>query len=415
MGEKNASAAKKKDKVIKPSKTAAPVNGGHVTSKKQKSVSKVAVKSKANSGPVFRSLEATFQIYLPPYFTKNPSQGVLEYLSKFLLRYVQEVGGVILAFNNVRFLQNAAKILYDSPYSHFKVSATLTVFSPKVNSVLVGIVNKVSPDHIGLLVHGAFNASIAADQIRKKEFVWRDKLGAWKQLGVDGDVSIKPGSIIRFTVTGLTKANDILSISGSLLKDPANTGIILQDGSFPNPPIAVPTASSAPEESAEEDGQPEGITMEEAIDRDEAEVDDIKVPVADKVDKADKKQKKKRIAEVDVKDEMDVDEEAPAPPVSDTKAKGKSKKTAQVKEEPVVATSTSKPKEDKLKKKAQIKTEEEEEEKTPKRKRAKEDAGEEEVKKEPGSSKKKAPAKKAEVAEEVEEEVPLKKKKKKSA
>ena len=47
---------------------------------------------------------------------------------------------------------------------HFNVSVELTLFEPKLGQVMVGIVNKVSPDHIGCLVNGFFNASIAKDQ-----------------------------------------------------------------------------------------------------------------------------------------------------------------------------------------------------------------------------------------------------------
>ncbi|KAJ3111057.1 hypothetical protein HDU96_006020 [Phlyctochytrium bullatum] len=73
--------------------------------------------------------------------------------------------------------------------------------------------------------------------IRKYEFVWREKLSAWKRIspGVD-DALIKPGSIVRFTITRLTKASDILTLSGSLLEHPKLTGLIHQDGTFPEPP-----------------------------------------------------------------------------------------------------------------------------------------------------------------------------------
>lgn len=66
---------------------------------------------------------------------------------------------------------------------------------------LVGVVNKVSPDHIGLLVHGVFNASIPADNIRKRELEWDEDLAAWRRLNdTDQEVVVGSGSVIRFTV-----------------------------------------------------------------------------------------------------------------------------------------------------------------------------------------------------------------------
>lgn len=61
------------------------------------------------------------------------------------------------------------------------------------------MVNKVSPDHIGLLVLGVFNASIPSDQIRKGEFEWDSDEFKWIRKDAD-HTGLEPGSVIRFSV-----------------------------------------------------------------------------------------------------------------------------------------------------------------------------------------------------------------------
>jgi hypothetical protein len=69
----------------------------------------------------------------------------------------------------------------------------------------VGVVNKVSSDHIGLLVHGIFNASIPADQIRDSEFSFNSQSKTWMRIDAFGNAmgeSVAPGSILKFSVSG---------------------------------------------------------------------------------------------------------------------------------------------------------------------------------------------------------------------
>jgi DNA-directed RNA polymerase I subunit RPA43 len=50
--------------------------------------------------------------------------------------YVSEVDGVVLAYGSVQFLQRQARIMYDSPFSHFFISTSLLVWRPVIGMVL---------------------------------------------------------------------------------------------------------------------------------------------------------------------------------------------------------------------------------------------------------------------------------------
>jgi DNA-directed RNA polymerase I subunit RPA43 len=88
---------------------------------------------------------------------------------------------------------------------------------------VVGVVNKQSPDHIGVLVHGVFNASIEADQMRGV-YSWNEDEHAWVH-DATGDV-VENDVELAFTVTRLIVENDILSISGSLIDVAVNEPVV---------------------------------------------------------------------------------------------------------------------------------------------------------------------------------------------
>ncbi|KAJ3192626.1 hypothetical protein HK101_006206 [Irineochytrium annulatum] len=173
-----------------------------------------------------QKIRAKYLLYLPPRFASNPLEGVNDNLSKMLMRFVPEIGGVVLAFSDVAPLEPAAKMAGDSPYFYFHITLVLTAFCPIVGSDIDGIVNKVSSDHIGLLVHGVFNASIPSDEIRANDFKWDDDEFAFRCIGNGGLVG--PGSVLGW-MRRLIKARGMLSLSGSLKRNPDGTGLVELD------------------------------------------------------------------------------------------------------------------------------------------------------------------------------------------
>ncbi|KAJ3175395.1 hypothetical protein HDU87_006215 [Geranomyces variabilis] len=157
------------------------------------------------------------------------------------MRRVDELDGVVLGYANVKAIDNVARVIDDSPFCHFVVRATCWVFRPVVGETRVGVVNKVSSDHVGLLVHGVFNASIPADKIHRERLSFDHTTEAWMQPG-DGaatkDIVLGVGAVVRFTIVELTKANEMLTIGGSLIEDRSATGVIVDD-LLPPAPLAA--------------------------------------------------------------------------------------------------------------------------------------------------------------------------------
>ncbi|OBZ70658.1 DNA-directed RNA polymerase I subunit rpa43 [Grifola frondosa] len=241
--------------------------------------SKKKDKGKSKSGSrEFRVIHASMSVSIPPIFANNLRAGVEEMLDSMLMsipsegegrRYIPALQGVVLAHDNLQFLDRAATIKADCPFANCRIGFDATVWSPQVGMKLVGRVNLCSPDHVSLLVHRTFNVSIpryhipaddwefeygpaendpefgpeAAEETdvaekKEEEHVegggsWVHKLSGLKLGGLNG--------FLEFTVVGLTIANQMLSLVGSIQPDPFSPEHIPQN--------TLPTATISRQET----------------------------------------------------------------------------------------------------------------------------------------------------------------------
>ncbi|KAG0066690.1 hypothetical protein BGZ89_006989 [Linnemannia elongata] len=195
------------------------------------------------AGP-FVEVQTKLYIHLPPCFANKPIEGIHEQLNGFLMRYMPQVDGVVLAHSDLKLLQTSGRIMYDSPYCHFWISVKLLVWRPVKGSTLYGTINLQSPDHIGLLLYGTFNASIPSEFIPKDKYVFNPNKsysgsdsansdpdsplmgtsllnGEWVHKSTDE--SIGHDGVIEFEVSELVRTNDMLTVTGSLMKVPVMT------------------------------------------------------------------------------------------------------------------------------------------------------------------------------------------------
>jgi DNA-directed RNA polymerase subunit E'/Rpb7 len=146
----------------------------------------------------FKQKKTTIQVHLAPKFTNDIRGGINDYLNCLVTKYIPELQGVVIQYSNIKVTKKPIPIKSESPYLHFHVSVEFIVYSPQIGQLCVGVVNKVSPDHIGCLLNGFFNASLAADQFSGNDYHWDHETHSWKTL--DGTYSIGPGSIIKFSI-----------------------------------------------------------------------------------------------------------------------------------------------------------------------------------------------------------------------
>ncbi|KAJ3853026.1 hypothetical protein EV368DRAFT_39708 [Lentinula lateritia] len=205
----------------------------------------------------FQVVQSSLVVSVSPVFASNPRIGVEEMLDSMIMRYIPALDGVVLSHSNLTFKEDTAAIQADSPFLICKIIFDATVWRPLVGMQLVGKISLCSPDHISLLVHKTFNVSIPRHHIPTQE--WEFEYGAAENdpefgagAGVEGMGTglesddgegngrwihkVTASSIggedgyLQFTVIGLTVANEMLSLIGSLQRDPFSSVHVPSNG-----------------------------------------------------------------------------------------------------------------------------------------------------------------------------------------
>lgn len=233
------------------------------------------------------------------------------------MNFIEEFKGIVVCYYDLEIPEEIGQIYYDKPHVNFSVKAKFLVFTPEVGQILVGQVNKVGHDHIGLLVHGVFNVTIA-DKDLSTRFEYDDDAAAWipkQQQPAKGKAKvpaaekspIQMGTMILFQVTGLQQSDEYFSMLGSL------------DG----PKLGVVSQAAAAEEDAEADARED----EEPQEAEPVAVSPIKIEEDDDDDKPISQQQKA------IKKRKEADEAVP-----NTPAPAKKSKAAVVKSTPAAPT-----------------------------------------------------------------------------
>ncbi|TFK22581.1 hypothetical protein FA15DRAFT_671373 [Coprinopsis marcescibilis] len=193
----------------------------------------------------FQIVSTTLSLSVPPIFARKPVSGVEEMLDSLIMRYIPSLEGVVVAHSDLEFLSDTAAIKGDCPFMICDVKFNATVWKPRIGMKMKGRIILSSPDHISLLVHRTFNVSIPRHHIPSS--VWEFEYGPAEndpefgpESEEEGEGSAgseeastgkwvhhssrerlgSPNGNVEFTVVGLTVANEMLSLVGSIQEDP---------------------------------------------------------------------------------------------------------------------------------------------------------------------------------------------------
>ncbi|KAG7446366.1 uncharacterized protein BT62DRAFT_114992 [Guyanagaster necrorhizus] len=295
----------------KKRKNTSPAPGGLPVKKTKRDNDYANKKTKDKKGKGresdFHVVQASLVLSIPPKFADNPKSGVNEMLDSMVMRYIPGLQGVVLSHSSLTFLDDMASIKADCPFLVCRVAFDATVWSPHVGMRLEGRINLCSPDHISLLVHRTFNVSVPRHHIPSED--WEFEYGPAEndpQFGPDavekdatsptaeksageggrwthkltGDLIGGKSGHLEFTVIGLTVANEMLSVVGSIQPDP-----------FSLAHVATSSHTQAPEES---EGEGEGITLVEDDNASSVDEDDTFAALGREAEKAQKKAKEEK-------------------------------------------------------------------------------------------------------------------------
>jgi len=127
-----------------------------------------------------------------------------------------------MAYDKLKILDTHSEMFNDSPYLHFDIQVRLLVFRPVVGSYVVGTVNKIESDHIGLLVNGIFNASVISSAGLSSEFEYNVVLNAWVNKNTNQTIDV--GTKLRLQISKVFHFLQVVSMECNMRVE--NTGIL---------------------------------------------------------------------------------------------------------------------------------------------------------------------------------------------
>ncbi|KAE8247995.1 hypothetical protein A4X06_0g4042 [Tilletia controversa] len=221
--------------------------------KSRTSLSAAGVTTSTSSEPngpqsAYRVVYPVLNMPIAPVWWKHPLGAVRELFDTMVMRYVPQLNGILIAHENHTFLAGAAEIRADSAFATAPVKVKCTIWAPSIGMRLEGKIVYSNTDVVSLLLNGTFNAAIPAAHLppNQYEFVQNEyNHGAAAAHSADGggggeggeedfgahspgfwrrkrDQAPLGGSSGRLTFTcfGITVANQLLFLRGSLLDDP---------------------------------------------------------------------------------------------------------------------------------------------------------------------------------------------------
>ncbi|XP_077518092.1 uncharacterized protein LOC144128522 [Amblyomma americanum] len=109
---------------------------------------------------LIRTCHETVHVPLPPAYIGSEGKGVKTLLESWKGQYVERLHGVLLGYDNLKFVDATGTIIDDQPFVHRDVVGEFQVFRPETGSIVRAYINRMSKSHVGCLVHDWINLAI---------------------------------------------------------------------------------------------------------------------------------------------------------------------------------------------------------------------------------------------------------------
>jgi len=168
---------------------------------------------------VKRKIQISVALY--PSALENKTTFIKKQIRSLLLKYSEGIGGVLLAFDNLKFVGDGkgkgslGQIRYELPHIHYVVEIDALVFCPKEGMKLTGKVNECYPSHVGLLIGSFFNAMVPSDHLRASGYVFDQDLQQWLLDTEEDSKVIGENDLITMKLEKLRECAGIISLEGS--------------------------------------------------------------------------------------------------------------------------------------------------------------------------------------------------------
>lgn len=109
---------------------------------------------------LIKTCHETVHVPLPPAYVGSEAKGIRTLLESWKGQYVERLHGVLLGYENIKFVEASGTIIDDQPFVHQDIIGDFQVFKPETGSIVRAYINRMSRNHVGCLVHDWINLSI---------------------------------------------------------------------------------------------------------------------------------------------------------------------------------------------------------------------------------------------------------------
>ncbi|EMG45304.1 RPA43 DNA-directed RNA polymerase I subunit RPA43 [Candida maltosa Xu316] len=211
-----------------------PLETTGLASKRRATVQSTNPKNEDGLSEVFKTVSTSLYVSLSPSHLQDPINGIKhQHLDPLIMTYFSKGKGIVVAYSNIKFLENneedgtdysLAKIEGSSPFTFMWISVDFLCWCPEVGDVLEGDVYMQTPSHIGLLINDTFNASIKKYNIPSS---WSFQSNQVDEVGEDNkknyghwvdDYQSKIEGKLQFTIKAIHTTGRVVSVEGTLIK-----------------------------------------------------------------------------------------------------------------------------------------------------------------------------------------------------
>uniref|UniRef100_A0A7S3K2D6 RPA43 OB domain-containing protein n=1 Tax=Aureoumbra lagunensis TaxID=44058 RepID=A0A7S3K2D6_9STRA len=169
-----------------------------------------------SSSSSFRIVHLIAEFSLLPHSLEDVRLHIFKLLQDSLMRYNERIAGVPISILDIQLAPNHkyGRIFGSDPKIRVTVHLTAHVFAPEPKHHLIGRVNKLESTFIGLLVHGLFNASIAATDMNGATY----HNVSWRIPDENDHLIICMDSLVLFQVLRIHHDRGILALDGKFIR-----------------------------------------------------------------------------------------------------------------------------------------------------------------------------------------------------
>eukprot|EP00924_Labyrinthula_sp_SR-Ha-C_P013814 maker-scaffold_5-snap-gene-14.3-mRNA-1 protein AED:0.00 eAED:0.00 QI:14/1/1/1/0.33/0.5/4/269/182 len=180
-------------------------------------VKKEEIQSKTHNKDLFSVVTVTAFSSLPPAYMGNELFGVTEQLQYNLLKYDEKLDGLIISFENIKFLDEYGTTQVQSPNIYHRYSYDGTIFRPRVGLQVSATSTYIDAESLNLTYLNFVQVIVPAYQLREK-FNFDEESSVWYGIEQHGEEKVlRFGDVLKVELIECLDSSTLTQFKGKLI------------------------------------------------------------------------------------------------------------------------------------------------------------------------------------------------------